>query len=267
LTQEALSLQVKVGFGKGVEPAIDKDNVVVQVAPGRILEFARFARDQLGFDFLDAITAVDNIETFELLYHWVSIRPSSQKEIKPAYPGYLLARVIVAKNLGSAQPEPGPDYEPVVPSITQVFPGANQQEREIFDLMGIRFKGHPRLERILLWEGFPGHPLRKDWRPLNAEIPWHLAGMRGFGGGTMADIAPEAHIAVDGSGVGEPIVLGTTAEAPRYPASRPPKPSETMRIKLGQGGLVEGEGPEGPTRQPGVGDPSQEQRALGSDSA
>jgi len=62
-------------------------------------------------------------------------------------------------------------------------------------------------------------------------------------------------------------VLGTTAEAPRYPASRPPKPSETMRIKLGQGGLVEGEGPEGPTRQPGVGDPSQEQRALGSDSA
>lgn len=267
MTQEALSLQVKVGFGKGVEPVIDKDNVVVQVAPGRILEFARFVRDQLGFDFLTSITAVDNVESFELLYHWVSIRPSSSATIEPAYPGYLLARVTVAKDLGSESPDPGADFEPLVPSITQVYPGANQQEREIFDLMGIRFKGHPRLERILLWEGFPGHPLRKDWRPLNAEIPWHLAGMRGFGGGTMAEVAPEARIAVDGSGMGQPISLGNTLEAPRYPSSRPPKPSEVMRLKLGQGGVVDGEGPDGPTIQPGIGSPSREKRALGSDSA
>lgn len=267
MTQAALSLQVKVGFGKGVEPVIDKDNVVVQVPASRILEFARFVRDQLGFDFLTSITAVDNVEAFELLYHWVSIRPQSPEEIQPAYPGYLLARVAVAKDLGAESPDPGADFEPIVPSITRVYPGANQQEREIFDLMGIRFKGHPRLERILLWEGFPGHPLRKDWRPLNAEIPWHLAGMRGFGGGTLEEVAPEARIAVDGSGMGQPIVLGTTVEAPRYPSSRPSKPSETMRIKLGQGGVVEDEGPDGPTVQPGIGEPSTQKRALGSDSA
>lgn len=267
MTQEALSLQVKVGFGKGVEPTIDKDNVVVAISPGRVQEFAKFARDQLGFDFLTAITAVDNIEAFELLYHWVSIRPESPDEIDPAYPGYLLARVTVPKDYGSDKPDPGGDFEPVVPSITAIYPGANQQEREIFDLMGIRFKGHPRMERILLWEGFPGHPLRKDWRPLNAEIPWHLAGMRGFGGGTLAEAPPEARIAVDGSGISQPIVLGTTLEAPRYPQTRAPKPSETMRIKLGQGGVVEGEGPDGPTIQPGIGDVSQEKRALGSDSA
>jgi NADH:ubiquinone oxidoreductase subunit C len=271
LTQEALSLQVKVGFGKGVEPVIDKDNVVVQVSPGRVVEFARFVRDQLGFDYLTSITAVDNGADFELLYHFVSIRPISPEEIKPSYPGYLLARVTVPRDLGTEAPEPGPDYEPVVASITQVFPGANQQEREIYDLMGIRFKGHPRLERILLWEGFPGHPLRKDWRPLNAEIPWHLAGLKGFGGETMDAPAPEAHIAVDGSGIGQPIPvtlpLGNTLEAPRYPANRPPKPSETMRIKLGQNGLVDGEGPDGPTIQPGIGAPSTDRRVAGSETA
>ena len=267
MTQEALSLQVKVGFGKGVEPVIDKDNVVVQVAPNRVLEFARFARDQLGFDYLTSITAVDNGEAFELLYHLVSIQPSSPASIEPTYPGYLLARVAVPRDYGSEGPEPGNEYQPIVASITLVFPGANQQEREIYDLMGIRFKGHPRLERILLWEGFPGHPLRKDWRPLNAEIPWHLAGLTGFGGETMQEAPAEARIATDGSGIGQPIPVGTTIEAPRYPATRPPKPSETMRIKLGQGGLVDDEGPDGPTQQPGIGQPSNEKRIAGSESA
>jgi NADH:ubiquinone oxidoreductase subunit D len=53
---------------------------------------------------------------------------------------------------------------PIVPSLTPVFPGASLQEREAWDLMGIRFKGHPDLKRVLLWEGFEGHPLQKDWR-------------------------------------------------------------------------------------------------------
>ena len=267
MTQEALSLQVKGGFGKGIEPAIDKDNVVVQVPPSRLLEFARFVRDQLGFDYLTSVTAVDNGDAFEVLYHWVSIKPSSPEAIAPAYPGYLLARVTVPRDHGSEQPDPGSEFEPVIASITSIFPGANQQEREIFDLMGIRFKGHPRMERILLWEGFPGHPLRKDWRPLNAEIPWHLAGLKGFGGETMEEAPAEARIAVDGSGISQPIPLGLTTEAPRYPATRPPKPSETMRIKLGQGGLVDDEGPDGPTVQPGIGQPSREQRVAGSESA
>ncbi|MGI8610000.1 MAG: NADH-quinone oxidoreductase subunit C [Candidatus Dormibacteria bacterium] len=273
MTQEALALQVKVGFGKGVEPAIDKDNVVVQVAPARILEFARFARDQLGFDYLTSITAVDNGDAFELLYHWVSIRPSSPTVIEPAYPGYLLARVTVTRDHGAettgsdGEGARDSEYEPIVASITQVFPGANQQEREIYDLMGIRFKGHPRLERILLWEGFPGHPLRKDWRPLNVEIPWHLAGLKGFGGETMEEAPAEARIATDGSGISQPIPIGTTTEAPRYPATRPAKPSETMRIKLGQGGLVDDEGPDGPTIRPGIGEPSNAKRIAGSESA
>jgi NADH-quinone oxidoreductase subunit C len=56
------------------------------------------------------------------------------------------------------------DHEaPEAPSVTPVWYGAHPQEREIYDLMGIRFSGHPFLKRIFLWEGFPGHPLRKDF--------------------------------------------------------------------------------------------------------
>jgi len=260
LSQEALQLQLSVGFGQGLEPQIVKDAVEVKIPPGQIANFARFAKEQLGFDLLTSITAVDNVESFELLYHFVSVHPTIPDKIEPAYPGYLLARVTVAKDHGIPTLKPGakPDVElePVVPSVTPVYPGANQQEREVWDLMGIRFKGHPKLERILLWEGFPGHPLRKDWRPLNAEIPWHLAGMTGFGGGTMADAPAVARIADDGSGISQPIPLGTTPEAFQHPHTREPRPEEVMRTKLGQNGLVDDEGPEGPGSKPAAGAPT-----------
>ena len=53
--------------------------------------------------------------------------------------------------------------DPVVPSVISLWRGADYQEREVWDLMGIRFTGHPNPKRIMLWEGFPGHPLRKDF--------------------------------------------------------------------------------------------------------
>ena len=53
--------------------------------------------------------------------------------------------------------------EPTLPSVVSVWRGADLQEREIWDLMGVRFEGHPNMKRILLWEDFPGHPLRKDF--------------------------------------------------------------------------------------------------------
>src|SRR6185369_4334035 len=53
---------------------------------------------------------------------------------------------------------------PEVPSLTPIYLGANLMEREVYDLMGVKFSGHPNLKRILLWDGFYGHPLRKDWK-------------------------------------------------------------------------------------------------------
>ena len=53
---------------------------------------------------------------------------------------------------------------PVMPSLTPIWPGADFQEREVYDMMGVRFEGHPNLRRILMWEGFQGWPLRKDYK-------------------------------------------------------------------------------------------------------
>ncbi len=98
---------------------------------------------KLDFSFLNSITAVDNIESFEVLYHLTSLRNNSKTTM----------RVIC----------PNGRENPALPSVVSVWQGANLQEREIWDLMGISFTGHPNLKRILLWEGFDGHPLRKDY--------------------------------------------------------------------------------------------------------
>ena len=92
--------------------------------------------------FLNSISAVDYIEYFELVYHLRSLRNNTTLIIK-------------TKCFGRE--------EITVPSITSVWRGAELQEREIWDLMGINFSDHPNMKRILLWEGFPGHPLRKDF--------------------------------------------------------------------------------------------------------
>ena len=238
-TLESLSLQLSSGFGQGLEPVVKGDTVEVEVSPRQVPQLMRFAREQLGFDMLTSITAVDDVENFQLLYHLTSVRPVSSRMLDPAYPGYLLARVRVEKQ------EPVAEFEPEVPSVSAIFPGAIHQEREIWDLMGIRFKGHPDLRRILTWEGFPGHPLRKDWVPLNVEIPWHLAGLKGYGGEAMEAPPAEARIAVDGSGIGEAIPVGTTPQSFEHPPTRPPKPTEKLHLHIGQGGVTDDEPPSG----------------------
>ncbi len=97
---------------------------------------------ELEFNFLNSITAVDYVEYFEVVYHITSFSYNHQAILK--------VRVY------------GRD-EPSLPSVCSIWPGANFQEREIFDLMGLSFKGHPNLKRIMLWEGFPGHPHRRDF--------------------------------------------------------------------------------------------------------
>jgi NADH:ubiquinone oxidoreductase subunit C len=236
LTQDEVIQMITSGFGQGLEPAVEKGDIDVRVALNQLIDFLKFARRDLGGDMLSAVTAVDDGETFELIYNLVSIRPRSTRLLDPAFSGYVVVRVTVPKD----------EDPPVVPSVTSLFPGANQQEREIWDLMGIRFKGHPDLRRILLWEGFPGHPLRKDWEPLNVEIPWHLAGLAGFGGGMMPDAPAEARIAADGSGISEPIPLGTTPQSFNHPPTRSPKPTEKLHLRIGQGGVTDQETAEGP---------------------
>lgn len=114
------------------------------VAADDLKSFARTIHDELGYDYLSSVTGVDYLpdEKMEVVYH--VYRTSGG----PA----LVFKVQTPRDLS------------VVPSIVDIYPGADFQEREAWDLLGIRFDGHPDLRRILMWEGFEGHPLRKDWR-------------------------------------------------------------------------------------------------------
>jgi len=96
----------------------------------------------LEFDFLNTITAVDYFDYFEVVYHLTSMEHNHSLVLK--------TRCYGRENL-------------VVPSIVSLYQGANFQEREIYDLMGIRFEDHPNMKRMFLWESFQGHPLRKDY--------------------------------------------------------------------------------------------------------
>jgi NADH-quinone oxidoreductase subunit C/D len=109
-----------------------------------LLQFARSVRDDLGFDLLSMVTAVDFYpeDRFDIVY--MVYRTTGG-------PG-ITFRVQTARDGAS------------VPSLYSIYPGADFQEREVYDLFGINFEGHPDLRRIMLWEGFEGHPLRKDWK-------------------------------------------------------------------------------------------------------
>ena len=112
--------------------------------PDSLHDALQFLRDDesLDFQFLNAVTAVDYVEYFELLYHLTSLRRNSKCTVRSR----LYSR-----------------DEPSVASTVDLWRGAELQEREIYDLMGITFDSHPNMKRVLLWEGFPGHPLRKDF--------------------------------------------------------------------------------------------------------
>ena len=116
----------------------------VWVKPSLIGAVSKFLREDsdLDFQFLNSISAVDFIEHFELSYHLTSMQRLHTALVK--------TRVYGRENL-------------TVPSVYGVWRGADFQEREIWDLMGIHFEGHPNMKRIMLWEGFSGHPLRKDY--------------------------------------------------------------------------------------------------------
>jgi NADH-quinone oxidoreductase subunit D/NADH-quinone oxidoreductase subunit C/D len=115
----------------------------VVVVPDHLVSVASALRDEYGFDYLSSVTGVDYLPDglMEVVYHVYQSTGG----------GALVFKVQV------------PRENPVVPSLVSVYPGSELQEREIWDLFGIEFENHPDLRRILMWEGFEGHPLRKDW--------------------------------------------------------------------------------------------------------
>ncbi|MBM3838881.1 MAG: NADH-quinone oxidoreductase subunit C [Verrucomicrobia bacterium] len=115
----------------------------------RVAEVCRAAKQSLGFDYLVDISSLDNCgdePRFTVVYHLYGYGHRCHLRLKT--------------NVSEAIPE--------LPTVTSVWRTADWHEREVYDMMGIRFRGHPDLRRILMWEGYPYFPLRKDF-PLSGK--------------------------------------------------------------------------------------------------
>ncbi len=135
----------------GTHSRLGEDTVILK--PEALLRVARFLKEdpRLRFDFLMDLTAVDHWKRkprFELVYHLYSRSNNARLRLKAP--------------LDASSPE--------ALSVTSLWPAANWYEREVFDMFGIRFQGHPDLRRILMYKEFQGHPLRKDY-PIDKRQP------------------------------------------------------------------------------------------------
>jgi NADH-quinone oxidoreductase subunit C len=145
--------------GRGLRAARFRDQVSVIVPRELMHEVLAFLRDhdQCAYDFLADVTAVDYLGypealgRFGVVYNLVSTT--------------FNRRIIVKVMLNPSRDTTGTDPDPALhlPSVCDLWPGAEWNEREVFDMFGIRFDNHPDLRRILLWDKYPAHPLRKDY--------------------------------------------------------------------------------------------------------
>ena len=138
--------QIKAKFGDLVaEPAEFRGEISLIISDAeKIADVCGFARRQLGFDYLVDISSVDNYgedPRWTVVYHLRRMANGQELRLKT--------------DVSEEKSE--------LPSVLPVWRTANWHEREIYDMMGIRFRGHPDLRRILMWEGYPYHPLRKDF--------------------------------------------------------------------------------------------------------
>jgi len=156
---EAILARLRERLGDHVVETHDfRGDHTAVVARDALLAALALCRDdpKLGFDLLVDLTAVDYLKfpgredgpRFEVVYHLYSVEHNHRVRLK--------VRV--------------EEDDPWVPTATSLWPIANWLEREVWDMFGLRFEGHPDLRRLLLYEEFVGHPLRKDY-PMNRRQP------------------------------------------------------------------------------------------------
>ena len=146
MTPLELAQQLRAKFGELVsEPVEFRGEITLKLADAqRIVEVCEFAKQSLGCDFLKDITSIDNYgedPRWTVVYELYSL----------AHQCHLRLKVDVAEEKSE------------LPTVSTVWRTADWHEREIYDMMGILFRGHPDLRRILMWEGYPHFPLRKDF--------------------------------------------------------------------------------------------------------
>ena len=143
LSTEALA-GIKLAFPNADYDA-ETERPVLYIGADELLALLAFLRDDSNLQLtrMENVTAVDWKDRFEMVYHLFS----------PTSLHWLTVKVTL------------PHDAPVLPSATAVFPGVEFEEREVYDLMGITFMGHPDLRRVFHMDDFVGHPLRKDFVP------------------------------------------------------------------------------------------------------
>jgi len=183
----------KVGQGKEFrgEWTVDLDREVIRAA-------ATHLKMNLGFNFLVDISSVDYFgdePRYEVVYEFCGLGGENNQQ-------HLRLKVKVSED------------DPAVDSLVPVYQGADWHEREIFDMMGLHFTGHPDLRRILMWEGYPYHPLRKDF-PLEGKTT-DLPGEEGFSRPAPMDGGP--YVAAPEI---KPPALGEALTTTNEPRARP----------------------------------------------
>jgi NADH-quinone oxidoreductase subunit C len=159
------------------------------ILPNDIREVTKFCRDELSFDYLIDITSIDNFgeePRFEIVYELYSLTLTV----------HLRLKLKVSEEVNA------------VDTVSDIWPTANWHEREIYDMMGLKFNGHPDLRRILMWDGYPYFPLRKEF-PLEGLVS------------EMPDVAFTRSAPLEG---GPFVTRPTTATTKdREPRARPPE--------------------------------------------
>ena len=155
MTGATLLESLSESFGPKIQSKTEfRGETTYTIAASDLREIAKFCRDKLSFDYFLDITSIDNFgeePRFEIVYHLYSM----------PYAVHLRLKLKVSEDVGA------------VDTVSDIWPTANWHEREIYDMMGIKFNLHPDLRRILMWDGYPYFPLRKDFplEGLPSEMP------------------------------------------------------------------------------------------------
>jgi len=155
MTGQELLHSLSEALGSKVQHQTEfRGETTYEIAVNNLREIATVCRDKLLFDYLVDITSIDNFgeePRFEIVYHLYSLPRAVHLRLKLKVP----------------------DEAGAVDTVSDIWPTANWHEREIYDMMGIKFNGHPDLRRILMWDGYPFFPLRKDFplEGLASEMP------------------------------------------------------------------------------------------------
>ncbi|HEX4667437.1 MAG TPA: NADH-quinone oxidoreductase subunit C [Chthoniobacterales bacterium] len=151
---ELLSSLSKLFGSRILERSEFRGETTFVIEKSDIREVAKYCRDELSFDYLLDISSVDNFGSeprFEVVYELYSMTMAV----------HLRLKLRISED------------DPTVDTVSDIWPTANWHEREIWDMMGLRFNDHPDLRRILMWEGYPYFPLRKEFplEGLPSEMP------------------------------------------------------------------------------------------------